>query len=83
MTNWKPERIEALRRALRGDFEGFGGDPTSGEIFGAVFALKQLADQVGLSHPLGSTPTGRLAMCLVLARIAHQGSGRSAVRGAE
>src|SRR5512144_1772406 len=83
LTNWKPERIEALRRALRGDFDGFGGDPTSGEIFGVVFALKQVADQVGLSRALGSTPTGRLAMLLVLARIAHQGSRLSAVRWAE
>lgn len=83
LTNWKSERVEALRRALRGDFDGFGGDPTSGEIFGVVFALKQLAEQVGLSRALGSTPTGRLVMLLVVARIAHQGSRLSAVRWAE
>ena len=83
LTNWKPQRIEALRRALRGAFEGFGGDPTSGESCGVGWALKPLADQGGLSHALGATPTGRLAMCLLWARIAPPGSGRSAVRGAE
>jgi hypothetical protein len=83
LTNWKPQRIEALRRALRADFDGFGGNPTSGESCGVGWALKPLADQGGLSHALGATPTGRLAMLRVWARSAHPGSRLSAVRWAE
>lgn len=83
LTHWKPERIEALRQALKGELDGVGGDPTSGEIFAVVFALKQLADQVGISRALGRTEHGRLAMFLVLARIAHAGSRLSAVRWAK
>jgi len=83
LTHWAPERIEALRKALKGEFDGMGGEEVSGEIFGVVFALKQLADQVGLSRVLGPSEAGRLALFLVLARIAHGGSRLSAVRWAE
>lgn len=50
-----------------------------------LFALKQLADQVGLGRILGGSGPGRLALLLVLvlARIAHGGSRLSAVRWAE
>ena len=47
LTHWAPERIEALRKALKGEFDGMDGEEVSGEIFGVLFALKQLADQVG------------------------------------
>ena len=83
LTHWKPERVEALQRALKGEFDGLDGDPTSGEIFAVLFALKQLADQVGLSRVLGGSAHGRLAMFLVFARIAHGGSRLSAVRWAQ
>ncbi|MGH8592038.1 MAG: IS1634 family transposase, partial [Gammaproteobacteria bacterium] len=45
LTHWKPERIDALGRALKGEFDGLSGTPQSGEIFGVVFALKRLADE--------------------------------------
>lgn len=45
LTHWEPERIEALRRTLRGEFDGLEGRPQSGAIFGVLFALKQLAEQ--------------------------------------
>jgi transposase len=45
--------------------------------------LKQLADQVGMTRVLGPSEEGRLALFLVLARIAHGGSRLSAVRWAE
>ena len=83
LTHWAPERVEALRRALKGDFDGMDGEEVSGEIFGVLFALKQLADQVGLTRVLGPSEEGRLALFLVLARIAHGGSRLSAVRWAE
>lgn len=83
LSRWAPERIEALRKALKGEFDGVGSEAVSGEIFGVLFALKQLADQVGMTRVLGPSEEGRLALFLILARIAHAGSRLSAVRWAE
>lgn len=85
ITSWKPERIEALRRALRGEFDGFVGevDPTSDRIFGVLFALEKVADRIGIIKALGRSSMGKLALFLVLARVAHQGSRRSAARWAQ
>ena len=33
LTQWAPERIEALRKALEGDFDGLDGNAVGGEIF--------------------------------------------------
>lgn len=83
LTHWPAERIEALRKALRGDFDGVAaGDPQCGAIFGVLFALKQLADQLGITAALQYTEPARLALFLVLARIAHGGSRLSSVRWA-
>ena len=83
LSHWAPDRIEALRKALKGDFDGMDGEAVSGEIFGVLFALKQLADQVGMTRVLGPSEEGRLALFLIVARIAHAGSRLSAVRWAE
>jgi transposase len=86
ITHWKPERIEALTRVLKGEFDGLVGgdvDPIADRIFGVLFILKELADRVGITKALSKTPVGKLALFLVLARIADQGSRLSAVRWAE
>ena len=84
LTKWAPERIAAMERLCKGEFDGgTGGEVTSGEVFGVLFALKHLADQVGLTRVLGPSAEGRLALFLTLARIAHGGSRRSAVRWAQ
>jgi len=83
LSHWHPTRIEALRRALRGDFDHLTAEPTSGPVFGLLYALKQLADAIGLSAALGKTRLPKLALFLVLARVAHQGSRLSAVRWAK
>lgn len=83
LSHWDPARVEALRRALRGDFDHLVcPDPTNGLVFGLLFVLKQLADSLGLAAALGKTRLAKLALFLVLARIAHQGSRLSAVRWA-
>jgi len=82
LSKWKPERIEALRRALKGEFDGIDGEASSGLIFGVLFALKVLTDRLGLTSALGRHPKARLALFLVLARVAHQGSRLSALRWA-
>jgi Transposase len=78
LSQWDPARIEALR----GDFDHLAAEPTSGLVFGVLFALKHLADQLGLSAALGKTRLAKLALFLVLARVAHQGSRLSATRWA-
>src|SRR5713226_6209380 len=84
LTSWAPERIEALRRALKGEFDGLSGDlsPTCGPIFAVLFVLKQLADRIGLTRVLGKERRAKLALFLVLVRVAAQGSRLSAVRWA-
>jgi transposase len=83
LSAWSPERIEAMRRLLRGDFDELASvSPICGPVFGLLYALKQIADRLGLTAALGKTRMGKLALFLVLARIAHQGSRLSAVRWA-
>lgn len=83
LSHWDPARLEALRRALRGDFDHLAcPDPTSGLVFGLLFVLKRLADAIGLTAALGKTRLAKLALFLVLARVAHHGSRLSAVRWA-
>lgn len=86
ITHWKPERIEALTRVLKGEFDGLIGgeiDPVVDRIYGVLFILKELADRVGVTKALGKTPQGKLALFLALARIADQGSRLSAARWAK
>jgi transposase len=84
LSQWEPVRVEALRRALRGDFDHLPtGEPTCGPSFGVLYALKQVADELGLSQVLGRTRSGKLALFLTLARVAHRGSRLSAVRWAQ
>ena len=83
LSQWDPARVDALRRALRGEFDHLPhGAPTWGPVFGVLYALKHVADDLGLSRVLGRTQTGKLAWFLTCARVAHQGSRLSAVRWA-
>jgi transposase len=84
LSHWEPVRVEALRRALHGAFDHLPtAEPTCGPSFGVLYALKHVADELGLSQVLGRTRTGKLALFLTLARVAHQGSRLSAVRWAQ
>ena len=83
ITSWPRPRIEVLRRLLRGDLDtATFSEPTAGPVFGLLHALKQVATDIGLPTALGRTEAGKLALFLVLARVAHQGSRLSAVRWA-
>jgi transposase len=84
LSQWDPLRVEALRRALRGEFDQLPpGDPTCGPVFGTLYALKHIADDLGITRALGHSRSGKLALFLTLARVAHQGSRLSAVRWAQ
>jgi len=84
LSEWNPARIEALRRALRGEFDHSAlSEPTLGPIFGLLYTLKQIANTLGIIAALGNTVFGKLPLFLVLARLAHQGSRLSATRWAQ
>jgi hypothetical protein len=85
LTSWAPERIEALRRAPQGEFDGLSGallPPTCGPMFAVLCGLQQRADRLGLTRGLGQERRAKLALFLVLVRVAAQGSRLSAVRWA-
>ena len=84
LTSGAPERIAALRRALKGEVDGLTGDlqPVCGPIFAGLFVLKQLAARVGLRRVLGTERGANRVMLLILARVAAHGSRLSAVRWA-
>ena len=85
ITHWPVARIHALRRCLAGEFDGLGEVtvPISDRIFAVLFVLKEVAQTVGLVQALGKDRLAKLALLLVLARVAHQGSRLSTVRWAE
>src|SRR5207247_10168364 len=72
LTSWAPERIDALRRALKGEFDGCTGEPqpVCGPIFAVRLALKQLAKRVGLLQVLGSACWATCGVFLFLACVA-------------
>lgn len=85
LSRWPQVRIDALRQVLRGDLDGVApeGEPVCGPVFGLLYALKQIADEIGITAALGRKRFGKLQQFLTLARVAHQGSRLSAVRWAK
>jgi transposase len=84
LSSWDPARIEAMRRALRGDFDHLAEDtPALGPVFGVLYVFNKIAEELGIVSALGKSRIGKLALFLVLARVAHHGSRLSAVRWAE
>ena len=83
LSSWPTCRIDALRRLLRGEFDQLSApEPTCGPVFGLLYALHQVAASLGVAGALGQKRLGKLALFLVLARVAHQGSRLSSVRWA-
>lgn len=57
--------------------------PECGLVYGTLFVLNKIADDLQFGKIFGSSRSGKLAKLLVLARIAHQGSRLSTVRWAK
>jgi hypothetical protein len=72
LTAWAPERLDALRRALQGECDGFTGEPppSGGPLFAGLLALTQLAERLGLLPVLGSERGAKLVLWLLVARVA-------------
>jgi transposase len=84
LSSWPSSRIEVFRRLLRGELDALPLEELfQGPIFGLLFLLKQIADQLGLTAAIGHSRIAKLALFLILARVAHQGSRLSAVRWAQ
>lgn len=88
LSHFSLERIEALKLALKGEFDNRisalnQSVPQVGKTFGTYFALKCIADELGLTKVLGKDVGGVLSLFLVLTRVAHRGSRLSAVRFAQ
>jgi len=86
LSHCSTEEINALKLALRHkgdlsqliDIKQIG--TKQGMRIGAVFTLKTIAQEIGLTKALGYYGEGRLALWQVLARCIDQGSRLSAVR---
>jgi hypothetical protein len=86
ITGWPAQRIEAMKKLLRGDFDTTILDnevSRQGLSIGALFALREMARKIGLNEALGRTPQGRRALLLIFARLMIQGSRLKAVRWAQ
>src|ERR1022692_2951573 len=92
LSSWPSERVDALRRLLRGDLDHLVSDtPVCGPVFGQLHALKQIADRLGITAALGRGPkcsgfpasTRTISMPLwmisVLARCASKRPSTSAI----
>jgi len=88
ISNEPPERIMAIKRALRGDFDGVGScgsesmKTEQGPQFGALHVLARIANEIGLVQALGSDRKGRLALLLVVAQVIAGMSRRAVVQWA-
>ena len=87
ISHCSPEEIDAIKLALqhKGDLTSLVSlreDVTllQGSSFGAVWAVYDMARQLGIQAALGSTRQGKLALWQVIARVIDQGSRLSAVR---
>jgi hypothetical protein len=74
------EMIEGYCRGARPDVEA--GQTCLGPCYGVLASLFALAEELGLPGLLGSSRKARLALFLVLSRVAHRHSRLSAVRWA-
>ena len=87
ISSCSPEEIHAIKLALRhkGDLTtlvSLRDDVTlcQGPSIGAVWAVYDMARQLGILAALGSTRQGKLALWQIIARVIDQGSRLSAVR---
>jgi hypothetical protein len=68
LSHWDPARVELLRRLLRGELDRAAwGEPVSGPVFGLLFVLRKVAEELGIVEALGRQRWGKLGLFLTLA----------------
>jgi transposase len=85
LSSWTPEQIDALDFALKGK-SGLSFDEiqvSSGTSFAALFILKHIADNLGITKALTNSKYSALVLLLVFARILTQGSRKHIINWAE
>lgn len=90
LSSCSPEEIEAIRLGLRHKDHLQDMLPQNqsliiqqGLSFGAVWAIREIAKELGIIDALGNHNQGKLALWQVIARVLDQGSRLSAVRLAQ
>lgn len=81
LSSWPEEKIEGLKRVLAGERIASVEEVElgSGRSFGCLWALKMIADRLGISAALGQSRRSKLALVMIFARIINQGSKLAAV----
>ena len=83
------ERIMAVKRALRGDFDAVVGEDIEtlmieqGPQYGALYLLHELSKEIGFAKVLGNGRRGKLALLLVMAQVIFKGSRMGVVKWAQ
>ena len=80
LSKWDEFKIEALKKVLSGGVEEIAEVPEIGKSFGLLYAMKEIAGEIGITKALGKSREGLLALFLIIARIGNQGSRLSARR---
>lgn len=87
ISNYSPERIDVLRRTLRGDFDhlAYSKTPTvlqQGPSYGALFVTKVLCERLGIIKALGNNLYTPFVLLMIAARLVEPGSKLATVRWA-
>ena len=88
LSHLPPDLIALIERYCKAEREGTplalepAPEPLIGPAYGPMAVLLALAREIGIDRALGSSRRAQLALFLVLARVLHRGSRRSAARWA-
>ena len=85
LSKWSAKEVDALDRILKGQ-RGLTHqdiDIVQGKSIGAIWALKKIANELGISKILGEGRHAKIMLLLIVARIITQGSRRHALHWAD
>ncbi len=85
LSKWSDAEVNALDRMLKGERSLTHQDIElgQGKSIGAIWILKQLAEDLGIVSILGNDRQSRIMLLLIVSRIITQGSRRHALHWAE
>jgi len=88
LSHLSPQRIDVLRRALKGELDGLAFCQTpaafeQGPSFGALFVVKTLCERLGITASLGKNRYTPFVLLMIAARLLEPGSKLAAMRWAK